>query len=416
MENNIKITFTNEEVDEYINELNAAKGNERKINKLLDLKHLPILVAYLRRIGVDEELLSLAAVVEFTRMKMRNVLTSPGTKEWNVTDTGVDFIQYGKYPHPEIIGVDEGTFWLGNEKLFGRKYREVFGELWPVDAYMYLKRKMYDSKDPDRAISKHGFAFLRFKYVGDFCVRDQIFEDENGVKYFSTTRSDTGMSPFTVKRVYAGEPIEMQETENTLKDNYEIYTALFPKYKKWLDKRYLGGKNDLDEKVRIIDSEIYKERLFKFGGKNPLLKMGIEEEFRRYKSNNSKLDSLSEYLEGYDCECEDGKGVIDGIKAIVDSKAVIDENTAKSILDNCNTTVDYRIIKELGYEELKSLSDRLLDETDKLEELLDTLRIINTSNSKLIVEIEEKIKNIAKGPKIKEDVLDKKDREIEFGE
>ena len=75
MENKIKTTFTNEEINEYIAELNNAIGNKRKINKLLDLSHLPILVAYLRKIGVNEKLLSLAAVVEFTRREMKEILS-----------------------------------------------------------------------------------------------------------------------------------------------------------------------------------------------------------------------------------------------------------------------------------------------------------------------------------------------------
>ena len=33
MENKIKTTFTNEEINEYIAELNNAIGNKRKINK-----------------------------------------------------------------------------------------------------------------------------------------------------------------------------------------------------------------------------------------------------------------------------------------------------------------------------------------------------------------------------------------------
>lgn len=416
MDSNIKITFTNEEIDEYIKDLNDAKGSERKINKLLDLKHLPILVAYLRKIGVDDNLLSLAAVVEFTRTKMKEVLTSPGIKEWNVTDTGVDFIQHGKYLHPEIIGVDEGVFWLGNEKYFGRKYREIDGEFWTVDNYMYLKRKMYYYKDPDRAINKWGFAFLRFKYVGEFCIRDDIKEDENGTKFFYTTRSDVGMSEYIVKRVYAGEPIEMQETENTLRENYEMYSALFPKYKDWLDHYYLNGKDNFVEKVRVVDSEIYKSRLFKFGGKNPLLKMTIEEELRRYRSNNDKLDFFSEYLNSYEFESKEGENAVQGIKKTVDSKLVIDDSDVRKILNECDIEVDYRVIKELSYEELKSLADKVIDETDKLEELLENLKNVNAFNNKLIFEIEEMIKKISSVQKDNEEKINEEDNEIEYGE
>ena len=399
MEKNIKVTFTNEEVDEYINSLNNAKGSERKINKLLDLNHLPILVAYLRRIGVDEELLSLAAVVEFTRYRMRDVLTSSNVKEWNVTDTGVEFERYDIFPHPEKIGVDSiNVFWIGKDKCFGRKYKEVEGELWPIDGYIYLKRKMYHSKDVDRPINRWGFAFCRFKCFGDFFIEDEIKDDENGVKYFYTTRSDTGIEEYTVKRVYTGEPINLEETENSLKDNYEMYSTLFPKYKEWLDGYYLGCENNLDERIRIIDSEFYKTRLIKICERNQELKEMIENEFEVYRSNKTKLEDLNEFLSAYDCVTDAGKSVIDDIRNSIDSKRVIDEESAASAIENCDIDIDVDEgeLNGLSYEELKRRYDKVIDENDRLEEILEVLRNVNILDAKLVIEIEDKIMNIVR--------------------
>ena len=80
MDEEIKLAFTEEEVDEYINDLQNAVGNKEKVDELLNLEHLPILVAYLRRIGMPEEYLEYAGVVDLTRFKMRDVLSCKSFK------------------------------------------------------------------------------------------------------------------------------------------------------------------------------------------------------------------------------------------------------------------------------------------------------------------------------------------------
>lgn len=408
MAKDIKVNFTEEEILEYINELNNAKGNNRKINKLLDLSHLPILVAYLRKIGVSEELLSLAAVVEFTRYKIKDILTSDSIKEWNVTDTGIEFEKYDKFPHPEKLGVDSAdTFWLGNEKYFGRNMKEIHGVMWPADSYIYLKRKMYSYRDIDRPINRWGFAFCRFYFCGKISVWDKI-EKEDGIKYFITKITDIGGVEIERKRIYAGEPIDLLETENTLKDNYEMYTTLFPKYKEWLDIDYA---DNFDEKVRVVDSEIYKEKIPKLVEKNDICKKALKEEFEKYKENEKKLEELEEYLSGFKCENDDGINAIESIKVEVNSRLTVDEENIESVLDSTNLKDSNVEPNDLSYEELKEKTERLTAEVDSIEDLIELLREVNISNGILIENIRNKIKEI--GMKKEENARDVTETEEE---
>ena len=95
---------------------------------------------------------------------------------------------------------------------------------------------------------------------------------------------------------------------------------------------------------------------------------------------------------------------------------MIDDSDVRKILNECDTVVDYRVIKELSYEELKSLADKVIDETDKLEELLENLKNVNAFNNKLIFEIEEMIKKISSVQKDNEEKINEEDNEIEYGE
>lgn len=400
MAKDIKVNFTEEEIVEYINELNGAKGNNRKINKLLDLSHLPILVAYLRKIGVSEELLSLAAVVEFTRYKMKDVLTSPSIKEWKVTDTGIEFEKHDKFPHPEKVGVDsENTFWLGNDKFFGRRYKEIEGMKWPVNSYMYLKRKMYYYRDIDRPINRWGFAFCRFYYNGEYSIHDRIIRQENGITYYQTNMTDVGGSEFESKRLYAGEPIDLPETENTLKENYEMYSTLFPKYKEWLDAEYT---DKLEDRIKVVDSEIYKSRIMKLTGRNSIFIATVKEEFERYKENKKKLEELEEYLSSFECETDDGKNAANSIRTEVTSRLIVDEESVEFVLNSIKSEDTNTRINGLGYEELKAKAERITSDADKIEDLTELLRKVNISNVILIENIKKKIKEI--GTKKEENV------------
>lgn len=405
MESKIKTNFTEEEISEYIKELNSAIGNKRKVNKVLDLYHLPILVAYLRKIGVSEELLSLAAVAEFTRYKMREVLTDPNMNKCEVLDTGVEFERKARFPHLEKIGVDEGNvFRLGNEKYFGRKCREIDGEEWPVDAYIYLKRKMYFHRDPDRPINRCGFAFNRFYFSHDFEVQDKIEEGENGIQYFLTEKYVEDFGYYTEKRIYAGEAVNIDgiEYENTLRENYDIYTALFPKYKEWLDAGYISEKSTLENSIRVTDSEIYRERIKKYNNINPLVKAKVEKEISKYQVNKDKLDSLVEFLDGYICKTEEGVAVIEEIlnTALTAKTIDLDEHRLE---DSSEKDLD---VSKLEYEELKRRAEMLVKENDDLEELLESLRDVNEFNERLIKLIEEKIRNIVKSEKVNEEARD----------
>ena len=170
-----------------------------------------------------------------------------------------------------------------------------------------------------------------------------------------------------------------------------MYTTLFPKYKEWLDIDYA---DNFDEKVRVVDSEIYKEKIPKLVEKNDICKKALKEEFEKYKGNEKKLEELEEYLSGFKCENDDGINAIESIKVEVNSRLTVDEENIESVLDSTNLKDSNVEPNDLSYEELKEKTERLTAEVDRIEDLIELLREVNISNGILIENIRNKIKEI----------------------
>ena len=462
MENKIKTTFTNEEINEYIAELNNAIGNKRKINKLLDLSHLPILVAYLRKIGVNEKLLSLAAVVEFTRREMKEILSDKTLRQCEITDSGVFFEKDEINSKPEMIGINKmGVLCLGNERYFGKQdVTEEYDEsrLWPVERYVRLQRRCGCVTDPNRSISNSGWALCRMAHIGDFYLIDDVARGKDGLIYYTTLINDIDGETYYNSRIYAGEAIDVEENENTFREHYEMYTTLFPKYRGWLNNWYLRGVENLNDVVKRTDSEIFRERIEKFSKGKISLKCDIESEIEKYSDNKRRLDELLGFLSRYKCVSEEGKRVVEDVKALVVSRKEIDINEVCSFIDGClieeSSVVSEGSKEEIGikeeninrikemmmmskfvnsiddsigivddnrlgeeYHRLKERAESLGADYEKLDEILEMLRDINCSNERLITIIEEKIRNIASSrtkSKDEKEIVSDDEREVEI--
>lgn len=453
MAGEIKIDFTEDEINEFIAELNSSIGNKRKVDKLLDLNHLPILVAYLRKIGMDEKLLSLAAVVEFTRYKMREVLSDKTLKQCKVTDTGVVFEKNKENSKVEKIGVDKlNLFCLGEHEFFGKQDMSENTErypIWPKEQYVYLQRRIYDYQNPDRAISNSGWAFGRRNNFGSLYLIDEINRENDGLIYYTTAEIGTDNELITRSRIYAGEAIDVKENENTFRENYEMYCTLFPKYRGWLNNWCLRGVENLDEVVRITDTAIYKERIEKLTNSNLMLQGKVNRELETYKMNKQNLDELMKCLKGYDFKTSEGKRVLDEIRLLIEERKEIDIdrissdvttllkeddgeqgkpdgenkndadisstgknlNRARELMDfvklvNSSSDIVGKVNDSnlgLEYHMLKEKAEMLSKEHDRLEECLEELENVNSLNEKLIRTIKERITDIVKVEKDKEE-------------
>ena len=91
MEETIKVQFTKEEIDEFINNLQSSIGDAKKVKELLHVKSLPILIAYLEEIRTPEDILDKAGAVEAIRIRMIEILTDARYKNCVVSDTGIEY-------------------------------------------------------------------------------------------------------------------------------------------------------------------------------------------------------------------------------------------------------------------------------------------------------------------------------------
>ena len=313
------------------------------------------------------------------------------------------------FPRKETLGVDgSNVFRFGRDYYFSRNIALINGVEWPLDNYWYLKKRVRTYKDFDRKISNWGFAYCRFYDCGIYSVFDCI-EQEDGIPYY-ITEIKTRDNEIIEKKIYAGEAVNGKEIENTASEIYEIYSALFPKYIGWIDQKLFNFEKT-DEKMKKIDSEIYKNRILNLREKKNKLRENIEREITRYENQQEKFESLKKFLNEYECKTDDGKNVIDEVLKSVESVKEIDlENDVTSVL-NRGSQIDEVDVNNLECAELKEEFEKNEKEKEDLEDVLENIRDVNCFNGRLIYEIEEKIKNIVNKDKVNENCDDEKGEE-----
>ena len=243
MKENVQKVFTKEDVDKFIEELNSSVGSKEKVSKLLSIKNLPVLLEYLRRIGVNPELLEYAAIVEFARYRIIRELSYVKTsEECKVTDKGME---YKDWNLTEKMGVDEdGVFHLSSDEYFSMP--DENGEV-------YLMETRKGESKVKRKINKYGIADLEYNVYGGDGWYTEERKKEGEIPYIIIDETDGATYGYTKKVVDFGRPVYINGLKSNFEENYYTYTSLFPRTKVWYDSYYWLADKDISEFSRKLD-------------------------------------------------------------------------------------------------------------------------------------------------------------------
>ena len=234
MERKEKRVYTEDEVKRYIELLQDAAKNPQKIEEVLSFENTGLFQAYLMRIGVSPELTEYAAVVERARRKVKKVLEH--SKECNVTETGItykDLTDKKFYAEEGKLYFDEGTFVTlpdenGKVKIVGPSNYSSYVAV--INKFGVLEGE-YIHGGP-------GFSgeYTEFERKMDGYLPIAHYEDTDGASY--------GISKDVADY---GNPADCMDQSRTLKENYELFTRLYPRLGQWYDFYFSRYNMSLDE-------------------------------------------------------------------------------------------------------------------------------------------------------------------------
>ena len=152
MTESIKTIFTKDEIDEFIKDLQGSIGDEKRVKELLGIKSLPILVAYLKEIGMPEKIVSKAAAVEMTRVRMIDLLTNPKVRNCVISDKGIEYdFNYNKeYYRRDKLGLDENNIF----RLSKDRYFQIIEDYYER---VFLMNCLENAYEPRIEISDEGY-------------------------------------------------------------------------------------------------------------------------------------------------------------------------------------------------------------------------------------------------------------------
>lgn len=243
MSENIKTNFTEEEIKQYIEDLNSAIGNKEKLDVLLGFDNLPIFISYLRKMGVNETLLSYAGVVEIARQNFKGTLASEYFKR-EVTDKGI-MEEDKKDGFKKYHYVDENGI-LHMHGVYEFSMPDKDGKV-----FYYSKRR--DGREyVENEIDKNGLVKLTHRFHGGDGWYTEERKDENGVPVIEVDTTDGATFGRVNKYIDTGYVYFLEsEMNRSYKQNYEMYTTLFPNTKEWFDEKYRGTVDGISERLEI---------------------------------------------------------------------------------------------------------------------------------------------------------------------
>lgn len=354
MEGKEKRVYTDDEIKRYIELLQDAKKDSQKIEEVLSFENTGLFQAYLIKIGVSPELTEYAAVVERARRKVKKILEN--SKECDVTENGItykDLTERRFYAEDGKLYFEEGTFVTlpdENGKLKIVSPSNILSYVAVINRFGVLEGE-YTRGGP-------GFSgeYSEFERKLDSSIPIAHYEETDGASY--------GISKDVVDY---GNPADCMDQSRTLKDNYELYTRLYPRLGQWYEYYFSRYKMNLDE---VSD--------FLIGKQEELECKPIEYEINKYlnqvcKDNHDtvelkcKLRRMVGFIKSVREKSLVGKKVADRILAKVSEELKKEREDEESKEDDITDQEKTLTKKEAAEKRLEKAKKRALNSHKKLK-------------------------------------------------
>ena len=378
MKAEVRKEFTEEEIKGFMNDLAKATGSYEKIKKVLSDENLPLLLSYLRKIGVNSTLLEYAGVVELTRKNMIRVLSNASTNGLSITEDGIRCIASGD--QETSLYVTEG----GRLNIFYGRYFTMPDENGNVN--LMEKRKNKDVSE--RKINKYGIVDLQNEwYSGDgWYIEERKFNGD--IPVISVDADDGSSYGYRKEYVDFGEVLFDSATDSpSFEENYNRYTSLFPRTKVWYDSYYWLDDKDISEFSKTLDDENLKkeiedtERVIYYLNKSIRIK---KESIGEYKT---KIEQFVAYLNNIKRKTPIGKDVID---EILNSAREVEKTESLNIEDE----EQKEEIKQDEKSDLQEMLRARKEEVKRLSKKLDVLTENNRYYRNVVSVLEKGIREI----------------------
>ena len=391
MEETIKVQFTKEEIDEFINNLQSSIGDVKKVKELLHVKSLPILIAYLEEIGTPENVLDKAGAVEAIRIRMIEILTDARYKNCVVSDTGIEYdYNYNKgFYRREKLGLDENNvFRLSKDKYF--KNSEEY------ESIIYLMNDMENAFNPRIEIGEANCGRSIGHYMGVLGVKHER-KMINGIPYVEIKEQLMDGSIEYRKVVDVGLPFFSDNHDSTFEENYKMYTLLFPNIKDWYDKYFIwdyrhNDNRTVKEKSDDIDRVVTLEKLYKIDLEIFGLQSNIIGGITNYRNNRKNIDEMIERLQEYTCEDDIEREyiatLIQRAQELADRETEFDDKEKmEHIKSELSVKDGVRKYGDLELDVLHQVLDDREDKKDRLSGIEEQITLINEEYQRLVDEV-----------------------------
>lgn len=238
--------ITENDVRDFINELQLNVGNKKEIKILLENHKL--VIAYLKMIGVEDELLTRAAFVEFCKDEMLDILFNEDTI---INTEGIIYQNY-------TFGVFDGNVVLKRDLRTGIDKKGFRRKLNSLDIEYFAD--IFDDNRYRSVINEDGIIIESSSLFMDMLtVKKRDEESDKVVIEFYNIGKD-GKKKLSEKR-------EKQDElgigiGTLIGSDYIILSRRYPKYRKWAEEKGIS-LSGLSEKSFDIASRIESKGIFR---------------------------------------------------------------------------------------------------------------------------------------------------------
>lgn len=312
--------YTEEEIKRYMELLQDAENDPKKIEEVLSYENTGLFQAYLIKIGVNPELVEYAAVVERARKKVKRVLEHCKCK---VDDSGIIYENFGE----SKIYAEEGRLYFDDDEYVTLpdeegKVRIVSSS--NISSYVAIINR-FGVLEGEYTSGGPGFS-------GEYTDIERKMDGSVPICYYES--SDGASYDKSKKVADYGNPADCLDQSRTLKENYELFGRLYPRLKQWYEQCFSRYNMEFEE---VSDFLVQKQ--------DEIECKEIEQEILLYQRsiniNNNKSSELRDklkrmlgFIKNIGTKSLIGKGIADRILTVVNNepkpeKKAVEDNDKK---------------------------------------------------------------------------------------
>ena len=221
--------YTQEKIDLFKMQLENAIGNKEMLDEVLSYESIDSLKAYLLSIGINPLFVEDAGIMEMIKKDLKENLS--------YKDAKCEFLEDGliisgeNRKEVEMYSNRNGRFYLNSSKYIDIPDKDGYIRIHESSLALYTTTIIGPYGEVAKIIN-HGGIGMSSEY-------SVATREENGnLPKISYSSTDGASYDDSSDRMDFGNPINLYDTEKTFKENYDLFTTVYPKLKRWYDTHF----------------------------------------------------------------------------------------------------------------------------------------------------------------------------------